>query len=204
MTKLKLLSLTLLLISSRANANNILIGLGGTDTTINRTLKNGLFAEYHYENGRMTKKTFYYKQMKLSSYDVNIESMTEIEIKKTYFNDSVFRLFKEYADTARKTSLAIYSDTFNAQYIGGESSLTRYLEENLSYPESARIRKKTGIVMIRFILSKEGVIADIKNMSSIDPELTKEAMRVVYRTDGNWVQSNKLQMCQIPITFELD
>ena len=142
--------------------------------------------------------------MKLSSYDVNIESMTEINISKTYFNDSIFRLYKEYADTARKTSLAIYSDTFKAQYIGGENSLTRYLEENLSYPESARIRKKTGIVMVRFILSKEGVIADIKNMSSIDPELTKEALRVVYRTDGNWVPSNKLQMCQIPITFELE
>lgn len=204
MTKLKLLSLALLLISSRANANNILIGLGSKDTTINKTLKNGLFAEYQYVNGRMAKKTFYYKQMKLSSYDVSIESATDITITKTYYSDSVFKLYKEFADTARKTSLAIYSDTSNAQFIGGENSLRLYLEENLVYPESAKKNNKRGVVIIRFILSKEGVVASIKNMSSIDPELTKEALRVISRSDGLWVPKNKANMCEIPITFELE
>lgn len=203
MTKLKFLFLACLFFTTNAWAKNS-FGQGWSDTTIYRNLKNGLFAEYKYIDSRLTKKTFYYKQMKLSSYDVNIESATDITISKSYFNDSVFRMYKDYADTARKTSLAIYSDTANAQFIGGQNGLTQYLEENLVYPESASKKKKTGVVMVRFVLSKEGVIASIKNMSSIDPELTKEAMRVIYRTDGYWVPMNKPQMCQIPITFELE
>lgn len=204
MTKLKLLSLALLLISSRANANNILIGLGSKDTTINRTLKNGLFAEYQYVNGRMSKKTFYFKQMKISSYNIDIESATNINIIKDYFSDSVFSLYKAFADTARKTSLSIYNDTSVAQFIGGNNELMNYLESNLVYPETAKKKNKSGIVMVRFVVSKEGIISNITSTSGVDNELVKEALRVIYKTDGNWVPMKQAQMCQIPITFELE
>jgi TonB family protein len=213
MTKLHTFLITLFLISGNLKAHPILIGIGSSDTTINKILKNGLFAEYQYVNGVMKKKTYYYRQMKLSSYDVNIESATQINISKAYFSDSVFKIYKAYADTVFKsyktpedtiTNIKEYLYANHAHFIGEGNSLNNFLEENLVYPEKAKKKNKTGVVFVLFDISKEGVISSIKSDSNIDPELIREAYRVINKTDGYWVPMSLGQRCRIPITFDLD
>ena len=65
------------------------------------------------------------------------------------------------------------------EYPGGTEGLVKFLAENINYPEKAEKNKVQGIVVLQFIVEKTGAISDVKVVRSVDPELDKEAMRVV-------------------------
>ncbi len=65
------------------------------------------------------------------------------------------------------------------QFPGGTTALTQYLQENTKYPEVAKANKITGKVVVRFCITATGSISQISVMKGVDPELDKEAMRVV-------------------------
>jgi len=204
MTKLHTFLFTLFLISGNLKAHPILIGIGSSDTTISRKLKNGLNAEYLYKNNTMVAKAFYFRQNLLSSYKVTVESATDITIESVFYNDSIFKLYKLYSDTLQRKSLVDNSDTGIAQFIGGQAVFSEFLENNLNYPESSKVRRKNGIAVVEFVVSKEGIVKKIQCPSKIDSLLIKEAMRVILLTDGHWAPMTLNVMCRIPITFELD
>lgn len=186
------------------SAQDTLISFPKSDTIYYRHLPNGLKAEYRYTNKVMQSKSFYFGQNLLSAYRVEVKSGTEISILPWYFNDSVFNLFKSYADTASKTSLKKYPESEGTVLIGGQNYLTEFLENNLKYPEGSRSKMKQGIAMVEFAVSKEGVVRMIECNSNIDPLLIKEALRVVQLTDGYWVPRKLHTKCRVPITFELN
>lgn len=201
---LKLITLMIAFCSVTISAQDTLIRFPKSDTIYYRQLPNGLKAEYRYTNKVMQSKSFYFRQNLLSAYRVEVKSGTEISITPWYFNDSIFNLFKSYADTASKTSLKKYPESEVAIFIGSEYGFQEFLENNLNYPDAARDKKKKGIAMVEFAVSKEGVIRFIECPSSIDPLLVKEALRVINLSDGYWVPKRLHVRCRIPITFELD
>lgn len=200
----KLISLLILLCSTSISAQDTLRSTPKSDTSYFRNLPNGLRAEYRYTNKVIQSKSFYFGQNLLSSYKVVVKSATEILIDPWYFNDSIFKLYKSYADTASKTSLKKYPESEEAKFMGSEYGFQEFLENNLNYPEASRIKKKQGIAMIEFSVSKEGVISQIECKSSIDSLLIKEAIRVIHLSDGYWVPMKLNARCRIPITFELE
>lgn len=65
------------------------------------------------------------------------------------------------------------------EYPGGNAGLTKFLSENINYPESAEKKGIEGIVFLQFIVEKSGEISNVKVMKSVDKALDNEAVRVV-------------------------
>lgn len=66
------------------------------------------------------------------------------------------------------------------QFPGGEDSLVAFLKSNLRYPEEARLAWIQGRVFIGFMVDHNGKIRDVKVLSSVNPQLDDEAIRVVH------------------------
>jgi protein TonB len=62
---------------------------------------------------------------------------------------------------------------------GGEVELMKYLNEHTQYPEIAKENNIQGRVVVRFCVTPKGGVNQISILKSVDPELDKEAMRVV-------------------------
>ena len=64
-------------------------------------------------------------------------------------------------------------------YPGGQKELLSFLSRNIKYPTKAEENKIQGRVVIQFVVNKDGSVSDAKVVRSVDPELDKEALRVV-------------------------
>lgn len=62
---------------------------------------------------------------------------------------------------------------------GGMVGVMQYLGKNIKYPATAQENGIQGRVTVQFVVNKDGSITDVKIVKGIDPNLDKEAMRVV-------------------------
>ena len=62
---------------------------------------------------------------------------------------------------------------------GGMPVLMEYLSKNIKYPEAAMKKGTQGRVTVQFVVEKDGSIANARVLRGIDPELDKEAVRVI-------------------------
>ena len=65
------------------------------------------------------------------------------------------------------------------QYPGGESEMTKFIEENVHYPKAALDSGIQGSVYVRFIVSDIGVINHVEVLRGFDDACSVEAVRVV-------------------------
>jgi protein TonB len=65
------------------------------------------------------------------------------------------------------------------QFPGGESALYEYIGKNLRYPPMAAENNIQGRVTVQFVVTKTGSIGEVKVLRGKDPDLDKEAVRVV-------------------------
>ncbi len=93
------------------------------------------------------------------------------------------------------------------QFPGGTKELMAWLGKNIRYPVAAQEAGKQGRVVLQFVITKEGKVADIKIMRGVSPELDEEAVRVVKampawtpgKQDGQAVNVRYT----LPVTFRL-
>lgn len=90
---------------------------------------------------------------------------------------------------------------------GGWSAFTQWLTKNLKYPRQAKQRKIQGMVVVSFIVNKDGTVADLKVSTPCDPLLDREAMRVM-KMMPKWkpgVDHDKpcRTMIAVPVVFKL-
>ncbi len=62
---------------------------------------------------------------------------------------------------------------------GGDAALLKYVAEHTQYPEIAKENNIQGKVMVRFCVTPKGGVSQVSILKGVDPELDKEAMRVV-------------------------
>jgi protein TonB len=62
---------------------------------------------------------------------------------------------------------------------GGDAALLTYISEHTNYPEVAKENNIQGRVIVRFCVTKIGGVNQVSVLKGVDPELDKEAMRVV-------------------------
>ena len=62
---------------------------------------------------------------------------------------------------------------------GGDEGLMNYIAANTKYPESAKINKLSGKVIIRFCVTETGSVDRVTVLKSVEPSLDAEAARVV-------------------------
>ena len=65
------------------------------------------------------------------------------------------------------------------EYPGGVNGLMSFLAQNLVYPESAMESSIQGKVVVKFVVTRDGNVANIEVVRSVDPALDAEATRVI-------------------------
>jgi periplasmic protein TonB len=62
---------------------------------------------------------------------------------------------------------------------GGETELLKWIMEHTQYPEVAKENNIQGKVIVRFCVTSKGGVDKVSILKGVDPELDKEAIRVV-------------------------
>jgi protein TonB len=144
---------------------------------------------------------------------------------KWYFLNDTGRLYKEkefvrgrlvgvvdviQRDSIRKANedTTIKRDEKESEFRGGLSAWSRYLGQNLKYPERAINSETQGRVVVQFVVDTEGKVEQIELYQSLEYTLDDEAQRLILKSprwspamqDGKKVKSYKRQ----PIIFRLE
>jgi protein TonB len=96
-----------------------------------------------------------------------------------------------------------------AEFPGGNVALSRFLQVNLRYPDTAGNHNIQGTVLVQFAVNKDGSIGEVEVIHGIELgyDLPKEAVRVISimpkwipaQKGGNNIKSYK----KLPIVFRL-
>lgn len=65
------------------------------------------------------------------------------------------------------------------EYPGGAAVMMRYLAQNVKYPQAAQENGRQGKVVVQFVVDTDGSIINAHVLTSVDPDLDKEALRVI-------------------------
>jgi protein TonB len=92
---------------------------------------------------------------------------------------------------------------------GGSDKLQEFLGDNLVYPREAYDNEIEGVIMVFFVINKDGSVSDITTDGKGNKDLQREAMNVVKKTSGMWKPGTQREKpvrvkAKIPITFTLD
>ena len=65
------------------------------------------------------------------------------------------------------------------EFPGGEEALRKYIAQSVKYPVIAQENGIQGRVYVSFVVNTKGKVTDVKIARGVDPNLDKEAIRVV-------------------------
>jgi TonB family protein len=91
---------------------------------------------------------------------------------------------------------------------GGSAEMMSYIQKNLKYPVEAVETALQGRVILQFIVTEDGSIADVNVVRSVDPIVDEEAVRVV-KGMPKWIPGKKDGKAvnvkyTIPVVFKLN
>jgi TonB family protein len=69
---------------------------------------------------------------------------------------------------------------------GGETELMKYFAKNIRYPKESQEAGSEGLVVVSFVVGKEGLLSEFEIIKSLDEAIDAEALRVVKSMNGNW------------------
>ena len=93
------------------------------------------------------------------------------------------------------------------EYPGGHVALMRYIAQNVEYPQVAQENGTQGKVVVQFVVDTDGSIINAHVLTSVDPYLDKEALRVI-KSMPRWIpgkQKGKPVRVKytVPVNFRL-
>ncbi|TFU94687.1 energy transducer TonB [Barnesiella sp. WM24] len=93
------------------------------------------------------------------------------------------------------------------QFPGGDAELMKHIQKNLKYPPVAMENNIQGRVVVQFVVTKTGKVGEVKVVRGKDPDLDKEAVRVV-KTLPDFIPGKMNGQAvnvwyTLPITFKL-
>ena len=96
----------------------------------------------------------------------------------------------------------------NAKFPGGDEACMKWLSEHIKYPSICQEQGVQGRVTVAFVVNRDGSIVDVEVVKSPDPNLAKEAERVV-KMMPKWTpakQGNKTvrSRFRLPVMFRLN
>ena len=99
-------------------------------------------------------------------------------------NLNVVREHKEEIIVEEKRPEPVKEEVFTAveqmpQFPGGEGELLKYIATHIKYPTMAAENNIQGRVVVKFVVKKDGNVGDVVVIRGKDPDLDKEAQRVV-------------------------
>ena len=93
------------------------------------------------------------------------------------------------------------------QFPGGEAELLKYITSHIKYPTMAAENNIQGRVVVKFVVGKDGRVGEVVVVRGKDPDLDKEAVRVV-KTLPNFIPGKMNGQAvsvwyTLPINFKL-
>ncbi|MBK8242251.1 MAG: energy transducer TonB [Saprospiraceae bacterium] len=97
-------------------------------------------------------------------------------------------------------------ETFNfveqlPEFPGGPAAMTKFINDNMRYPEEAKLHKVAGTVVIQFVVTKEGKIINVTLTRGIGYGCDEEALRVI-QSMPDW-KPGKYKNKEVPVNFTL-
>ncbi len=94
------------------------------------------------------------------------------------------------------------------EFPGGNGAVAEYVRENMKYPAIAKEKGTQGRVIVQFVVNKKGKFVSPKVARSVDPDLDKEAIRLI-KSMPDWIpgtQGGKAVDVKytLPVSFRLD
>jgi protein TonB len=94
-----------------------------------------------------------------------------------------------------------------AAFPGGQTELSRFIVNNIQYPEISIDMEEQGRVYLSFVVEKDGSISQVKVERGVSKDLDREAKRIL-RSMPKWeageVAGKKVRTkCSLPIVFTL-
>jgi periplasmic protein TonB len=91
---------------------------------------------------------------------------------------------------------------------GGDAAMLKFFADNMRYPALAKELNISGKVYVYFVVGTDGKVCDVGIVKSLDPEIDKEAIRVVSMlptwTPGRRGEKPVPVSFIIPINFKLE
>jgi TonB family protein len=92
-------------------------------------------------------------------------------------------------------------------YPGGDAAMMKFLRNNIKYPVKAKEDGIKGTVFMRFVVEKDGSVADVEVAKGVNPMLDAEAKRVVIAMPkwaaGKQNGTNVAVQYTLPVKFDL-
>jgi protein TonB len=96
----------------------------------------------------------------------------------------------------------------DAEFPGGAAAMMKWINDNISYPETSIEMNEQGRVFLQFVVEKDGRITNVKVDRGVSVDLDREAKRVIRKmpkwkpgeTKGRAVRAR----CRLPINFQLN
>lgn len=93
------------------------------------------------------------------------------------------------------------------QFPGGDEAMMRFVMSNVTYPEYAAANCIQGKVVVRFLVTKDGSVEDVKVVRSVYPSLDAQALRVIKKmpkwTPGMNKGKSVAVYYSVPINFRI-
>jgi len=104
--------------------------------------------------------------------------------------------------------LVHYSSEQRPEFPGGMEKLYQFIGENIKYPELAEKQRIEGRVIVKFVVQKDGSIANVEVLKSPHESLSEEAIRVMQimpkwipgKVNGEFISV----YYTLPFTFKLE
>lgn len=115
---------------------------------------------------------------------VEIENKVDIETQ-----DNVEEQVIEPPKIIKKTEEVVDDEIFMVvedmpEFPGGDAARQNWIVKNMVYPEIERENGIQGLVVVSFVVEKDGSITNIKVLKSVSPNIDAEAIRVVKAMPG--------------------
>ncbi|MDP4241047.1 MAG: M56 family metallopeptidase [Bacteroidota bacterium] len=89
----------------------------------------------------------------------------------------------------------------NPEFKGGYDALTKYITQNIHYPDAAKKSGIQGTVFVQFVVEETGKITNVKVLRGIDKDCDREAVRVA-ASMPDWIPG-KLKGKTVPVSFQM-
>ena len=112
----------------------------------------------------------------------NVQLMTADQAVVEVKNEEVVEIVQEIKEEIREEEaepepFVVVEEM--PMYPGGDVELLKYIGEHTQYPEVAKENNIQGRVIVRFCVTAKGGVNQVSILKGVDPELDKEAIRVV-------------------------
>ena len=110
-----------------------------------------------------------------------VELMTadqaQVEVQNEEVVEVVAEVREEIQEEAEPEPFVVVEEM--PMFPGGDIELLKYIGEHTQYPEVAKENNIQGRVIVRFCVTAKGGVSQVSILKGVDPELDKEAIRVV-------------------------